>query len=186
MEIEPLEEEFKSLGSGIPRTPSNGCLHLTEVIDGIEREMGWEYKGDGFGDGEACMDLGFTWERMLELAYVDRAGVRVGEVTKDGIIGSPDGIGLDPISGSLALFEFKCTWKSTKKTPDKIWRYITQVKSYCTMLNLEICIMRILYVVGDHWGHGPQYRPFRITFDRVELAENWEMILNQRDRMRKT
>lgn len=182
MEIELIDEVFPYRGSGLPRTPNNGAIHLTDVIDAIEEEMGWGYKGTGFGDPCMSMELGFWWEDVLSAAFRDRHAVRIGEVELDGIIGSPDGLGM--WKGELVLEEYKCTWKSTNKTPEDVWRYLVQVKAYCKMLGVTKCIMRIAHVVGKFWGDGPRYRVYLLTFDEVDLEDNWKMIIDQRDEMR--
>ena len=110
---------------------------------------------------------------------------RIGEVIKDGIIMSPDGLGVDPdgdVSG-VNLEEYKLTWKSIKSHPKDNWNYMTQIQCYLNGVGLNCCIMRIIYIMGDYKGSGPVYKKFVFEFDDYELEENWQMILNHRDRM---
>ena len=186
MEVIKIEEEFLPRGSGEPRSNDPDRPHLTDIISSIEDEMGWGYKGSGFGGPWLTMELGFMWENVLSYALAERYAMRVGEVELDGIVGSPDGMSsYDPLHKvDMVLEEYKCTWKSTRNPIEKHWRYMTQVKSYCHMVGVSVVVMRVLYVVGDHWGHGPQYGVYRIEFMPVELEENWRMILQQARKMK--
>lgn len=189
MEYQLTDSPYPPVGSGVER--SFDKLHLTTVIDSILNKLGAGYKGGEFGDPGICMDLGFIWEHVLELAYKDRLGIRMGEVELDGIVGSPDGIGYDDpvykLDGKLAwkgtgdpcLEEYKFKWKSSKNMPNNqaFERDIIQVKSYCYMLDLNIVIMRIGFINGNYSkGAGPMYRIARLVFDEEELWRNWEMI----------
>ena len=186
MDCHVIDTPFLPIDSGVPR--STDTLHLTTVIKAIMEDMGWGYKGKGFEDIGLTMSIGFLWEDVLSKAYGNRLGARVGEIKCDGIVGSPDGVGLDdpafvcdmwPIidPGNVVLEEYKCTWKSTRNSPDKEWYYMTQVMSYCTMLNLDTVIMHMVYLMGNYKGSGPQYRRARIVFNQYELQQNWDMIL---------
>ena len=186
MDCRQIDAPFIPLDSGVPR--SKDKLHVTTVMKAISEEMGWGYKGKGFEDIGLTMSIGFLWEDVLSLAYGNRLGARIGEVELDGIIGSPDGIGLDDPefecdiwpkidSGNVVLEEYKATWKGSKNSPIQDWYYVTQIMSYCTMLNLDTVIMHMVYLMGNYKGSGPQYRRARIVFNQYELQQNWDMIL---------
>jgi hypothetical protein len=70
-----------------------------------------------------------------------------------------------------------------KKTPETIWYWMTQFKSYCTMMDVDVTIARVLYIMGDYHGSGPMYQVYKIQFTYAELTENWDMILRHRDEM---
>ncbi|KKN52296.1 hypothetical protein LCGC14_0613910 [marine sediment metagenome] len=184
MEWELLDQPFiPKTGSGEDRTMGGGVIHLTDVIYSLEKAMGWEYRGH-WGEAQLTMNLGFVWEDVLEETLKERECVRPGEVWKDDIVGSPDGMEPDPRGeAGLILTELKFTWKSSRQLPVDNWRYMTQVKSYCFMMDLNIVIMRIIHIMGNYKGGGPEYKVYRIVFTDAELRENWNMILKQRDRM---
>lgn len=177
--------QFIPQGSGEERTEG---VHLTQIIKSIEKELGWDYKGKGFDDIDLTMEIGFWWEDMLGKVMADRmAAFRPGEVVKDGIIGSPDGLGPFPgmadgeniilkPSKELILEEYKFTWKSCKKPPTDNWYYMTQGKSYCYMTGTTACLWRICYCNGNYKGSGPIYRECFVRFTEMELWQNWEMI----------
>ena len=189
---------YPPFGSGLER--STDTIHLTDVIKYIQHTMGTGYKkGTWKADMYLTMDVGFMWEHALELAYADRMADRIGEVEYEGIVGSPDGFGWDKDihnitgdrvwqgTGDLVLEEYKATWKSCNKPPTDNWAYMTQIKSYLKMMNLTVCIMHIVYLMGNYRGSGPQYRICRIEFEQHEIDENWRVIkdharLMQRDK----
>jgi len=188
MDCQVIDAPFVPLDSGVPR--STDTLHLTTVIKSIQEEMGWGYKGKGFEDIGLTMSIGFLWEDVLSHAFGERLGARIGEVEMDGIVGSPDGLGLDDPSfecdmwptispNSVVLEEYKCTWKSTKNSPHTDWYYMTQVMSYARMLGVDTTIMHMAYLMGDYKGSGPKYRKARIVFSECELQQNWDMITTQ-------
>lgn len=183
---------YPPFGSGIPRTIGKDVIHLTDVIKYIQYLMGTGYKKGGTWQASQALtrDVGFLWERTLEMTYADRMAERIGEVTKDNIIGSPDGVGFDKtiynIAGDLiwqgtdelTLEEYKATWKSCKNSPTDNWYYMTQIKSYLKMVKLNTCVMHIVYLMGNYKGSGPQYRICRVEFTQAEIDENWRMILD--------
>lgn len=182
-----VDTPYPPFGSGVPR--STDKLHLTEIIKYIQYTLGTGYKrGTWKADKWLTMDVGFLWERTLEMAYADRMADRIGEIECDNIVGSPDGIGFDKdiydIKGDLIwkgtneliLEEYKATWKSSKNPPMNNFAYRTQILSYLKMLKLNTCVMHIVYLMGNYKGSGPQYRICRIEFEQGEIDENWRMI----------
>ena len=191
MDVQYLNEKFPAKGSGLVRSDANvtGKYHLTDVIHYIEHTMGWSYSGNWKADMWVTMEVGFIWEDALTAAFANRMAVRLDEIELDGIVGSPDGIGDDPLpsvlAGTMALEEYKCTWKSSRKdvTDKRHWNWHVQTKSYCYMLSVNVVVMRILYLMGNYRGSGPQYVTVRIEYTDEELIENWAMIISHRDRM---
>ncbi|RPI88727.1 MAG: hypothetical protein EHM41_00190 [Chloroflexi bacterium] len=202
MRYQLIELPFPHKGSGVPRS---GGIHLTDIIKFIEEENNKAFKDDGTWDSEMTMEAGFIWERALEMAYADRMAIRPDEIICDGIVCSPDGIGIDKDiynpeteelliqgTGKLTVEEYKFTWKSTVKKegqllievpPTDNWRYMTQVKSYCYAVGTDVVIMRIFHVNGDYRTRRPIPRFCRIWFTKEEIESNWAMILKYRDKM---
>ena len=183
MQIDYIDSPYPPLGSGVPRSDSalTGKPHLTTIIRYIGDKLGLLKYANAW-DLDLAGDLGFTWERVLELAYGDRLGTRIGEIELDGIVGSPDGVGPDPDDKSvLALDEYKLTWVSSNNNPSEVWKWMVQCKSYCRMLGLDTAIMHILYLMGNYRGSGPIYRVARIRYSQQDLVKNWMMIVNHKE-----
>ena len=177
MKCTPVDEKFVPAGSGQERS-DDGRPHLTSIIRHIRDKAGFGY-GDGPGwDRDTTMEVGFLWEDVLDAAFKDRMAIRPGEVELDGVVGSPDGIGEDPEGVEHAVLEeLKCTWRSSRRSPTEDWSWMVQIKSYCKMIGTTVTIMRVLYLMGDYKGSGPQYKVFRIEFTQDELDQNWAMIV---------
>ena len=79
------------------------------------------------------IELGFTIEKVIEAAWAARRVeiIRPGEIEKDGISGSPDGLSFD--DAGPVVEEIKCTWMSLRDCPEgkKFWHWIVQMKAYC-------------------------------------------------------
>lgn len=155
--------------------------HLTSIISYIEdtiRSGGYGKKRAGFKDLSATMEVGFLWEEVLSMAYAKRyTQLHTKEIEEDGIIMSPDGYGPDPLGSSMVLEEYKSTWRSSRRDPLDEWKWMTQVKAYCYAMGLNTAVMRILYIVGDWKGSGPEHIVARIEFSNEELEDNWKMIV---------
>ena len=122
--------------------------------------------------------IGRIWEHVLarELANAGLGGanvVRPGEITCEGIIGSPDGVDCD----DPAIVEYKATWKSSRKPIFEIapW-YKWQVLAYAYMLGITRARLYILYVNGNYAPLMPQVRAWEYQFSDGEVRENWNMI----------
>lgn len=183
-----IDEPYLPVGSGVDRTPG---LHLSDILDYIDEAMGVQYGNDW--NRTQTMDAGFIWERHLERTFAEAMAERIGEVERDGILMSPDGVMLDDglanPNGQIIcepsdypiLEEYKWTWKSSRHRPWDIVRWMFQVKSYLYALDMYIAVMRIAHVMGDYKGSGPTYRVVRMEFTANELQSNWDMILRNRD-----
>jgi len=177
MEVISVEEQMPM----VPKIHRTAGIHLSQITNYITTEiMGKTIRKDQ--DIETFYrraQLGFAWEEMLSLAWAGALGLRPGEVQKDGIIGSPDGISFS--QDRLIVDEYKATWKSMRHPVTDNIRWMMQVKSYCKMVGTNYCRMRILYINGDYKPPIPQYRSYLLAFTDAELDENWEMILNHKD-----
>jgi hypothetical protein len=190
--------------SGEQRTP--GC-HLSDIMRSLQQTgdpKTYGEPGSPFlpnSTTQLRFEAGFTFERVLELAFADRRLdiVRIGEVELDGVIGSPDGVILEP-NGAALTDEYKWTWRSSRGTPwpcedhefikegcdqcvhvwgkKHLW-YIWQLKSYTKMLGLTGGILRVFFVNGDYSTMSPQYRSWRFEWTEEELAQHWLGVIKQ-------
>ncbi len=181
MDMIEIEEEFVPRGSGLERSShkSTGLRHVTDVLRYIREQLGRNHGSGEFGDGRnVTMEVGFLWEDLLSYIFGKRMAMRPGEIVYDGIVGSPDGIGEDPLGEvPFVVEEFKATWKSMKRPITENWDYMMQAQAYCKMVGTNVCIFRILYLMGDYGAlFGPRYRVFRLEFDDDELDSVWEML----------
>jgi hypothetical protein len=199
--LEEIHIEIAKPGSGLPRSDARetGKLHVSDVIRYIMSVSGMTKGATEWEHDPLTLagELGFMWEDILGWAYADRAGIRPGEFEKDGLVGSPDGLGESvahaiaagklssvPEPGALADYEYKCTWKSVRNSPDDNWYWMTQFKAYAHMIDTNVVILFALYLFGDWKGHGPIDKQFRIEYSNRELKENWSMLLKHAEIMR--
>lgn len=161
----------------------SGGLHLTSVIRSIEetikpREV-WCTNDElaFFAAG------GFMWERVYSEAMRDSLSsdeslVRPGEVTLDGITGSPDLLRISP--EDVVLIETKCTWRGLRQWESlekNFWSWLCQVKSYCLMIGTGTAELHVFFVAGDWRPPIPCVRAVRLEFTDRELSENWSMLV---------
>lgn len=172
--------KFDLAGSGVPRSKG---VHLTEITRHITEKTNPRPPCDW--DMDATREVGFLWEDILEYVLKDRLGARVGEVELDGIVGSPDGIGVDPSNLEvMVLEEYKATWRSSRKEPMEDVSWMLQVKGYLKMLGLRAVVMHVLYIMGNYRGSGPQRKSWRIQFTQEEIDETWALILKNKEEMK--
>lgn len=183
MTISELPEiTVQQLSSAIYATtgPRSSGIHLSDIINDIEAVLypkEAERKSEMTNSWFAC--VGFIWEQVLSLAFAWLLGQRPKEIIKDGIACSPDGI-----NDELELVdEYKCTWRSSKHTPDEVWRWMVQTKAYCYAASYNVVRFHVLYVMGDYKFSGPQCKVFLIEFTNEELISNWLMLKQHKERM---
>lgn len=151
-------------------------LHVSDIYRALERELD-EKKKAWPGGVSLYAETGFLFEEALEVAFRQRTGTdyRVGEIIKDGVIMSPDGVNV----AAWELEEYKCTWTSSNKPIGSRWAWLTQIKSYLYGLDMCVCLLRVLYICGNYRDiRGPQYMEYRLEFDPVELETNWKMLID--------
>lgn len=182
MHITQLDEQLPILGSGShKRSPG---LHLTEVIDDLMQTSGIAKKYDNQWDFRTTITAGFVFEEALKLLLRD-AGIifHLGEFEHDGIYCTPDGVKLN---GELLLVEIKWTWRSSKLDPADEFRWLAQIKGYCKVLGLGKANLKVYHVNGDYsYKTGPEYRSYLLEFQPHEIEENWTMLRNHAEYMRK-
>jgi len=177
VEIVELQEDFPLVTTSPDR--STDKVHVTEIIADIEKTLGKEYSSDW--DGRITREVGFLWEGVLSKAFGEKLAIRPPEVEVEGIVMSMDGVDID----NWVIEEYKCTWKSTKTTPDMIWRWMSQTKAYCKGMGKNKstgkypCVkFHILYLMGGYDGKGPKYKVYGVEFSELEIEECWGMIVN--------
>ena len=174
MKCTKIESKLEGPGSGVERSEG---LHLTPIIYDIAIKLGIMKPSSDSEDGKAeFFERGFIFEDLLSHVFATRMALRIGEITLDGITGSPDGLG--EWESRLVVEEYKCTSKSLSRPIEDNWMWVTQVKAYCHMVGVPKAIMRVLYVAGDYKPPFPQYRAYLMEFSQRELEENWSMIVN--------
>lgn len=145
-------------------------------------------------DSKNWQEAGFLWEDILGGAFASRALVdskiqgsrwRPGEVSLDGITGSPDSCecGVQDDDPPVVIGEYKATWKSCRgidlPTPGaglidtKFLGYVLQMQAYCKMVGTTRARLYILFVNGDYDRYVPQLRCYQIDFTERELNEQW-------------
>lgn len=164
---------------------SEGC-HVTQIVDAIMREYGGRSRPKDFEqlDSENWQEAGFVWEEILSRTFAERQRQgndgtverwRPGEITKDSIIGSPDGIALGP-DGSMWLEEYKCTWKTSKTFDLHDKRYLPwllQIMAYCHLADVRECHLYVLHINGAYEGFIPAVVAWRLQFSDAEIQANW-------------
>lgn len=130
------------------------------------------------------MVLGMAFEEWIAPLYPDMAW-QPGELHMDGIIGSPDGLTVDPTHGPL-IEEFKCTWKSSRQgimdPKHTLWHW--QGMCYALMYGTLLVRYNIFWVNGNYdrsGPGGPQYVRYLVAYTPRELSNIWNMVLLNRD-----
>jgi hypothetical protein len=138
---------------------------------------------------------GLAWERWYGPQHPEIGFHGIGELVRDGIIGSPDGVqfvGRDGI-----VHEIKLTWKSSRSDREEPrqriaveWMWLAQIKSYLAMLS-GLCgypctqgVLHVFWVCGNYKGSGPQAKRYAIDFTHEEIEANWK-VMKAVDRWRK-
>jgi hypothetical protein len=128
------------------------------------------------------MAIGMAWEAWV-VGLWKMIQWQPGEVSLDGITGSPDGItngkGVIPL-----LEEFKVTWKSLHTHKDvlreRIWMW--QIMAYLKLTGLRLVRLHVLWVNGDYRPPDPRYTTHLIEFSQKEIDGFWEnVMLKNRD-----
>lgn len=160
------------------RTPG---VHVSGVLRHIREQLGEpsDFSEDDLGKFAV---VGRLWEAQLAAAmFPPPRYQRVGEIELDGIIGSPDCYDFEDI----AVGEFKVTWRSAKRDIHEFRYYWRQIKSYCHMLECQRAFLVVFYICGNWQPPVPICRRYNATFTKLELEENWQMILNNARELRK-
>lgn len=169
--------------------PRSSGVHLSGVIKYVLQTAGLLDPDDLTDIMPLRMAVGMAWEAFVVGLWPNLVW-QPGEVSRDGIVGSPDGITpareADDVS---CLEEFKATWKSRleksetkgvrppdrKITEQRMW--MLQLCGYCHMMGLTRARLHVLYVNGDYRQSGPQYFTYLIEFSQTELERVWNNMI---------
>lgn len=177
MEHELQDFDFLKLIEDSGAGRSEG-LHVSAIIKRIMRRLEPDRFNAGLPD-PSRLGAGLAFERALEveLMKMDKTLLRRGEVTKDGIIGSPDGVCV-LADGREAVHEYKFTWMSCRYglNDDRFWHWRVQIMAYCHMLGTTEALLTAFFVNGDYRKLQPMTRHWRLSFTPGELEGNWDML----------
>jgi len=154
-------------------------VHLSDILDFIEITALGKKPFHENADNQLWAEIGFLWETVMKERVLGMHGTCSdsyvdGELSMDGIVGSPDMMDIF----NDTIWEFKCTWKSCKKHPvSENQRWLWQVKSYCHMAGYNKALICALYINGSYSPLRPIYEQTLFTFTDQELAGHWSMIL---------
>ncbi len=155
------------------RTPG---VHVSAIIRRIGIAIGTN-KGNNFtaDDLNNFAIIGRLWERVLaEVLFQPPRYERVGEIEKDGIIGSPDCVDTQDWSD----VEMKVTWKSSRAFTEtqKFREYLYQCKAYCCILGTLRARIVVLHICGNYSPSVPVAKENDLLFTPQELNDNWRML----------
>jgi hypothetical protein len=163
---------------------TDGC-HVSSIIHDLCVRLRYFSNDDSSVLTTTWAQLGCALEDSVvsryERHYPDRY-VRPGELYLDSLYGTPDLI--DTVD--WAVEEIKLAWMSSNNSPhsSKFWRYWVQVKAYCKMVGTNVGRLHACHVMGDYKGGGPVYNVWEGKFTDQELADNWAMLLNHREKIK--
>jgi hypothetical protein len=155
------------------RTPG---VHVSQIIRSIGIAIGTN-KGNDFTEDDLnnFAIVGRLWERVLaDILFQPPRYERVGEVERDGIIGSPDCVDTEEWSDT----EMKVTWVSSKGFTErqKFREYLYQAKAYCYILGTVRARLVVLHICGNYSPPVPVAKEYDCVFTPQELNDNWRML----------
>lgn len=201
----PCTFPFRSaMDVGAERTTDR--LHVSTIVTAIGVATGQMEKFDDSPAGRTLWDPdcttepGFLWEHVFTEAVGERAGMRVGELERDGIVGSPDGLCIlecpdRPSESIIEVVDTKCTWKSRPKLESELlagggpksWYYIHQMMTYCAIVGATRGRLEVLYLVGDYkqGTHlpAPKCATYLLVWEAWEIEEWFTDVKNFAARM---
>ncbi len=169
-----------------PRTPG---LHVSDITTAILAELAPDVYAKDYhpADSANWQQTGFLWETIIGAALgqhavsaPDQTRFRPGELTKDGIICSPDSVLIEP-DGGLVNEEFKATWKSATHFDLESLKYLywqLQFKAYAHVLGTRRSRLFVLFLNGDYNRYVPELRRYEIEWTADELETCWAMLKN--------
>lgn len=126
------------------------------------------------------MALGVAWEEFRASCYSEDEMVwQPGELERDDIHGTPDGLLFDDRHGHAAHWECKRTTKKVQPVTD-MWMYIKQGLSYCAMSGLTRVMYDLLFVCGDYKRpYQPMGTVTLIEFTTAECDAWWKVVARE-------
>jgi hypothetical protein len=205
-ELEFLDSTYKRQAE---QQRSKG-LHISDVIrDLMNRVLTPGKRGpvsslddEGRAQMGAYVEVGFSWERMLEREFEERMLVRrqydaslqghevirQGEYSLDGLFLTPDGLYVG--GPELVDEEYKATWKSEKKLQTVaefehyFWEWNCQFKCYCRLFGIRRTRLFVFWVNGNYAPSKPKAMRYEIEYAEEEVESNWSMVVNHAGWMR--
>ena len=185
--------------------------HLGEILRAMKKAADEKVTSVAGEDPAIRAQLGFLWERAVEMVWAGVAWKDALEITwkeycveqlqvtasqsrleMDGVKLTPDGY--HEIAGVLS---FKLTWKSMKKWEqdphEYFWSWLMAEQAYARAYSklfgrpVTTCRFYIFWVNGDYSykpGRGPQATFCDVEFDPDESERDWQTILRYRAWMR--
>lgn len=199
MEVRDVEFDFVGyMSARFNHPPRTDGLHVSQIYGDLDKLINKQRYASGMAEDDLSMfgQIGFLWERVLEVALADvtiggdpARYFRPGELLHEGLLLTPDYADLDFFgNGSLVmgLEEWKVCWKSVNAWADfekNFWRWKVQMMAYCYALGILHARMRVLFIAGDWKGNiVPQVKMREFTFTERELTDNWQMLVRHAER----
>lgn len=176
--------QWTDLEKRVPKTRASTMVrssgvHLSGIIKPTLQQAGLMDIYDDSDEMPLVVMLGMFFEEGIVTLYPDMIW-QPGEVSLDGVVGSPDGI--TPGPPITQLEEFKLTRKSQRRgqgvaiLSEKLWMW--QLSGYCHMLGLLQARLHVLWDCGDYkerrW---PIYSTYTIGFTEDELKRFWANVV---------
>lgn len=172
--------EWTDLDKRVPKTRASSGqrssgVHLSGIIRPTLEIAGYLDIYDKSEEMPLVVMLGMFFEEGIVTLYPDMIW-QPGEVTLDGITGSPDGL------TGRQLEEFKFTTKSQYSRQgeailqERLWMW--QLSGYCHMMGLTQARLHVFWSRGDYklkWF--PVYYTYTIEFTKAELARFWRNVI---------
>lgn len=120
--------------------------------------------------------LGVAWEEFRASLYADDELLwQWGELERDGIYGTPDGLWL--VDPKTAVWECKRTSKKMQSVGD-VWMYMKQGMSYCAMLGQNRTKYDVLWDMGDYSRpYQPKSTEALVEFSDKEIEDWWRIVV---------
>lgn len=183
------ELDFDTIQAG-ERSPG---IHLSDVIREVERMLGKPKQDDDRSSQGTKLqwEKGFLWESIFSYYWARRYGKQVretlispGEQVVDGIACTIDFLD----TNDYTLIECKATARSINKLEAfeaNFWTWMLQVKAYLYVLKSNKARMPIIFLCGNYKPPFPVAVMVELEFTAEELRENWAMLVNTANNMRK-
>ena len=185
MKLTQIEFKLISEEWSVDQHKRSEGLHVSKIIRDIDATINRnKFAANDDRDDQirqAYFTMGFVWERViLDTVLAGSTVVRCGEIKKDGVYLTPDAVNMD----DWILEEWKCTWRSTNNNIERdYWSWWAAIKAYLHALNMDTCILRVMFVNGDYSKNRyPTPRAWRATFERGELESHWQKLLEHAKR----
>jgi len=165
--------------------PRSKGLHLSQIYDDLQQSARGMVIGQDKLTSEELQwyrSVGYVWERVVDDAFakclLSPNCVRLGEVTVDGITGSPDLVDLS--SDDWVVVDTKATFKSSRKLDDlekNFWTWTVQLKGYCYMVKATRARLLVMHICGNYAPPRPIVKQLELEFTQEELQQNWNVLV---------